>query len=494
MLPVGGARGRPRDHRRHRRPFGQAGLCEQAEGAVPDRRGGGFDHREQPGPHAGQRPAVRARAAQAAREALEHGRAPPLGAGSGGAIDERGDLGRTAARADDSGRLTEERGAARPLAGDEGGAGRERAVEVRHGLVGRRAQRRHLDPLVLDAGAEQPVARGPRGGGVEAAQRAQQLEANARIVVARHRQQALGQAGIARQERLGQPDRVLAHARHRVAQGRKHDGGVQLSESLQRPERVQPGVGGRALANGPRQEPGSLRRLPVHQEPLRGPPPPEVRMREHADELFGRGVAGPPRGRGRRSLRLGGDAVDAAAIAALVQRGRIMVVVGDAPLRVLDDRPVVVHEVDRVVGPGGEVHGPEPGVARGQELAAVLRATGHERGSGGRPDVAVNEVMGRLRHQGRPAQGRGQGAAGHERQAAGRGELAGLAQHLELGVPRDGVDHGRGAVVGHVLHRRAQQQVRVALQVARGDHLVARVVRVVEGEVAAPLVERVTEL
>jgi hypothetical protein len=49
-------------------------------------------------------------------------------------------------------------------------------------------------------------------------------------------------------------------------------------------------------------------------------------------------------------------------------------------------------------------------------------------------------------------------------------------------------------VVGDVLHRRAQQQVGVALQVAGGDHLVAHVVRVVEGEVAAAVVEGVTEL
>ena len=71
--------------------------------------------------------------------------------------------------------------------------------------------------------------------------------------------------------------------------------------------------------------------------------------------------------------------------------GVVMMVLG-GPLRVLDHRTVVVHHVQRVVGPGGEVHGPEPGIPGGEELAALLRAARHEGGPGRRPDVPVHEV------------------------------------------------------------------------------------------------------
>ncbi len=106
----------------------------------------------------------------------------------------------------------------------------------------------------------------------------------------------------------------------------------------------------------------------------------------------------------------------------------------------------------------------------------------------------MHEVLRRLRHQGRHAEGGPQGAPGDEGQAAGRGELSRLAQHLELGVAGDRVHGGGRSVVGGVLHGGPEQEVGVALQVARGDHLVAGVVGVVEGEVVPPVVEGVAEL
>ena len=133
-----------------------------------------------------------------------------------------------------------------------------------------------------------------------------------------------------------------------------------------------------ALAEEAPQQRGRLRRPFVDDQPLRRAPPPDVRLGEHRDPLGGRGLARPARGRRRRTLRLRGDAVDPAAVAAAIQIGRIVMVVGHPPLRVLDQRPVVVDHVERAVGTGGEVDGAEPGVARGQELPALLRAARDE--------------------------------------------------------------------------------------------------------------------
>ena len=64
------------------------------------------------------------RATHAAGHAVEHGGAPPFRAGSGGAVHQPADLGRTPARPDHARRLAEERGPARSLAGHQARAGR----------------------------------------------------------------------------------------------------------------------------------------------------------------------------------------------------------------------------------------------------------------------------------------------------------------------------------------------------------------------------------
>ena len=134
------------------------------------------------------------------------------------------------------------------------------------------------------------------------AERAEELEADAWIRIAGHCQEALDQALVARQERLGETDGVLAHARIRIAQGRQYDGRLELAEPVERPQRVQTAEGRRALAQEAEQHRRRLGRLPVHEQTLRRAPPPEVLVRQHGDELLGARVAGPASRRHERTL------------------------------------------------------------------------------------------------------------------------------------------------------------------------------------------------
>src|SRR5919198_3561213 len=106
------------------------------------------------------------------------------------------------------------------------------------------------------------------------------------------------------------------------------------------------------------------------------------------------------------------------------------------------------------------------------------------------------EVLRRLRDKRHASQARWESAAEVDVHAARGREFAGLCQKLEARVPRDRVDLGVAAVVGDVLHAAAQRprQLGVALQVARVDDLLAKVVRVVEREVVPPFVPGVSEL
>jgi hypothetical protein len=160
----------------------------------------------------------------------------------------------------------------------------------------------------------------------------------------------------------------------------------------------------------------------------------------------------------------------------------------------LDHLPVVVDQVERRVRSDREIDRPEPAVGRGQELAIVLRPARDEGRAALRPQVPVHEVLRRLRHERRARSLAREQAAGVERHPARRGELARLREQLEARVAGDRIDLRVAAVVGHVLHRAGGRQRRVAGQVTRRDHLVASVVRVVEREVVAPLVEGVAEL
>src|SRR5580658_8641079 len=76
-----------------------------------------------------------------------------------------------------------------------------------------------------------------------------------------------------------------------------------------------------------------------------------------------------------------------------------------------------------------------------------------------------------------------------ERDTASRSELAHFGEQLKPGVQRDGIDLGGRAMVRNLLHSGKHRQIRIAFQIPRGDHLMARVVGIVSGKVVTPVIE-----
>ena len=65
----------------------------------------------------------------------------------------------------------------------------------------------------------------------------------------------------------------------------------------------------------------------------------------------------------------------------------------------LDHEPVKVHHIKRAVRTGVEIHGPEPGVGRSQELDVRMCALGDEGSTRIRKQVLVGEVVHGLRDE-----------------------------------------------------------------------------------------------
>ncbi len=159
----------------------------------------------------------------------------------------------------------------------------------------------------------------------------------------------------------------------------------------------------------------------------------------------------------------------------------------------LDEQPVVVDHVQGAVRTDVEVDRPEPAVGRREELHVVAAAARDEGGAVGGVHVAVHQVVHGFGDERVLVEGGREGAAVVEREPACRGELSGLGQQVEARRMGDGDDVGV-AVVGDVGHRAREQQLRVALEISGGDHLVTGVDGVVVREVAAVDVERVAVL
>ena len=212
----------------------------------------------------------------------------------------------------------------------------------------------------------------------------------------------------------------------------------------------------RALLEEPPQRCDRRPALAVHQQALGRAPPPRVRVRQLAHELLvGSLPELDPDGTAVRATRRG-DPPEAAAVLSGVGLLRVVVHVAGGPLRVLDHLAVIVHEVERAVRPHRHVDGTEPGVGGGQELDTFPGAPRREGRPRLRPDVAMHEVLDRLRDERRSAERLRERSPEVEVQAAGGRELAGLGQELEARAPRDRIHDGVAAVVGDVVHGRAR--------------------------------------
>lgn len=121
--------------------------------------------------------------------------------------------------------------------------------------------------------------------------------------------------------------------------------------------------------------------------------------------------------------------------------------------------------------------------ARNSTFSAV--AFGGVGGSGGGPDVAVDEAVDGFSDK---------GAAVEPGDAAGGGKDTGAAEQFEARVPDDGEDFGGGSVIGDVLHGGTGKKIGVTGKVAGGENFLAGVVGVVHGKEMAVVIEAEAEL
>ena len=163
-------------------------------------------------------------------------------------------------------------------------------------------------------------------------------------------------------------------------------------------------------------------------------------------------------------------------------------------VRMLDVLPVVVHHVERSVGPDGREHRLEPGVGGRQELPFLERPAGGEGRPRGGEQVAVHQVVQRVADEiGAPEPLRKPGGGVDGVPATG-GEYAHLGFVDVDGSSRDGIDDGLIFVIGGKLHGGGDLEVWIPRQVTVGDDGMADVVVVPQSETVAGGVEGVAVL
>ena len=379
-------------------------------------------------------------------QSFQAGRAPPVGirlASPGDPVEEPPDRRRIARRADERPDPAEELDPLfRRRFGEPGHGQFEQLERAGRGC----AQRRELHPGVFHV-PQQQLAASPAGGRrIQPSQRAEQLEAHRRAGLPGHGQQVLHQRRFLIQSRLGQTDRVFPDSGLRVFEGSLDVGSRQPAQALKRPQGMQPRVGTGTRTEHLPETIDGLSTLAVHQQSLRVSPPPGVGMAQGLHQFPVRSrTQGPARLPWRRSLRFRSDTVDPAVPAALVESlgspARIVKLVRH-PFRVLDDSTVVVHDVEGSVRTHVDEDGPEPMIRGGQKLRLLLDPAGLQGDPALLEEVAVDQVVGRVGHEGGLFVRGGKEAAGIDGDSAGRSEVSDIGQDAMFRVQRDRIDAG----------------------------------------------------
>ena len=192
---------------------------------------------------------------------------------------------------------------------------------------------------------------------------------------------------------IRKPDRMFAHDSARISKSFEDEFRIETSQSIDRPEGMDPALRGRSLARQLDQCGDHRLVLPLDQEPLRGSPPPEIWVSQFADEI----------GRTRLSqARLGkelaaamNDTVDSPPAFPVAQVELAFHLFGDV-IGMLDVLAGVIDHVERAVRPGRGEDRLEPGVGRGQKLGFFDSASRDEGRPLGRKQIAVDQVVDRL--------------------------------------------------------------------------------------------------
>ena len=106
----------------------------------------------------------------------------------------------------------------------------------------------------------------------------------------------------------------------------------------------------------------------------------------------------------------------------------------------------------------------------------------------------MHQVVHRFVHKRDAVELRREGPTPVLRHAAGGRKLTELRKHLYPKIPIDGIDARVAAMIRNVLHCGWNQQVGIAIEIARSNHFVAGVVGIVESEVVTPGIKRMAEL
>ena len=224
-------------------------------------------------------------------------------------------------------------------------------------------------------------------------------------------------------------------------------------------------------------------------------PPPGIGMVQGLHQLHVRSPAHrQARIPGHGILRVRSDPVDPAVLLPLVESLRSpprVVELVRHPFRMLDDPTVVVHDVKGSVRSHVDEDGPEPMIRGGQKLRLILNPAGLQGDPALLEDVAVNQVVGRVGHEGGLIVRGGKKAAGIDGDSAGRSEVPDVGQDSMFRVQSDRIDARR--MIGDVFGGGGGAQRRVPAQIGSGQDLLADVPDAVQSQQASPAIETQAE-
>ena len=200
--------------------------------------------------------------------------------------------------------------------------------------------------------------------------RQQRRKTNSRLVGRRQRDDLTPDRSVRPEKTRCEPERILDHAGRGIAERAQNMFRLQGLQAFQRPQGVQSTLWDAAVA-----QPGRNRRhhgavAGFHEQSLGGVTLPAVGVIEQGHPTVGLGRY--RRRSPRRRLILAHDAIDPAAVRTRAHViGRHVVVGKEA--RPVQETSIHVDDVERPIGTGMRVHGPEPFVRAREELTPRRR-------------------------------------------------------------------------------------------------------------------------
>ena len=363
---------------------------------------------------------------------------------------------------------------------------RGQGVKPVKGALGRARKNGNVEPGILNVLQGYLLQRPERLFLGQQAQRAGELELHPGILVDCQLEQFFPDAGIL-QASFRQADPMFPERGILRLERLQHQLDVKRTQSFERPQRMKaPGRGSRFIFRQIRQRRHDGPVLAFHQKLLRLQPPPQVWIRQLANQLpaiydSGGGGSRCPhasvlrrfRSRGRQGVI--GDSIDPPPIAARIEI-HLVHHLRRYPFRVLHDLAVEIHDIEGAVRTQSREYRAEPAIGGRQKLALLLGAPGCKCGARRGQEIAVDNIVHGVAYKKGASILRGKSAPFIHRSPAGGGEVTDLRFVNVERTFGNGIKRGCVSVIRDRLHRRLRGQVGVPEKIRTIDDDVTRVV------------------